>query len=248
MLSSKLLFSCKSVANAMNEANELFDIAHHVHWATEKTPYDGVGLSPEESASRLARLYTVQMQLFASASLSIKKTIQLLEDIAIMDGKERPETPSRIISECVNGIRLTNGLTVEQCAARRTIYDEIGWMHKLDEMCDNHYAELSEAYASEKSKALIIDPVQNANALHWAAYKALEAAGDALNDANEENEDVARAAFEVACKAADSAATEYIRTKNEAKAAKVVAEAAFEAAGKAADSAATEYFRTKKNA
>jgi len=250
MLSSKLLFSCKSVANAMNEANELFDIAQHVHWATEKTPYDGIdeGLSPEESASRLARLYTVQMQLFASASSSIKKTIQLLEDIASMDGKERPETPSRIISECVNGIRLTNGLTAEQCKARRTIYDEIDWMQELDEMCDDSYAELSEAYASEKSKVLVIDPVQNAEALHRAADKALEAAADALNDANEENKDVARAAFEVAYKAADSAATEYIRTKNEAKSARVVAEAAFEAAGKAADSAATEYFRTKKNA
>lgn len=97
-------------------------------------------------------------------------------------------------------------------------------MHELDEMCDDHYAELSEAYASEKSKALIIDPVQNAEALHRAAGKALEAAGDALNDANEENKDVARAAFDSAYKAADSAATEYIRTKNEAKAAKVVAE------------------------
>lgn len=248
MLSSKLLFSCKSVANAMNEAEELSDIAHHVKWVTEKTPYDGIGegLSPEKSASRLAQLYKMQMQLFASASSSIKKAIQLLEDIASIDGKERQERPSHERHEHVNGIRLMNGLTLEQCKARRTIYDEIDWMHELDEMCDDHYAELSKVYASEKSKALIIDPVQNAEALHRAAGKALEAARDALNDANEENEAVAKAVFDSACKVADSAATEYIRTKNEAKATKAVTEAAFEAACKAADSAATEYFRAKK--
>lgn len=217
MLSSKLLFSYKSVANAMNEADELSDIAHHVQWANKKTPYDGIGngLSPEESASRLAGLYKMQMQLFASASSSIKKAIQLLENIASIDGKERPKRPYNEIQEQVNGIHLINGLTYEQREARKTIYDDIDWMYELDEMCDDNYAELSEAYASEKSKALIIDPLQNAKALHWAASKA---------------------------------ATEYIRTKNEAKAAKVVAEAAFEAAAKAADSAATEYFRKRKEA